>query len=155
MVAEVRGEKLLLAAGASIDFVIIADVLRKIENADPDAFPPIQENSSRIFLNRSRIILLKAFMRLLNAPADQRDTAVLSDAIIDEVYYRILLDERNCELRYEFDLITVGRLVSVEFLSYIRGQFHAAFPFRIAPRPYCALPSNHRCKEQVCRRWTT
>ena len=100
VVTEASAERPLLAAGVGIDFARLANVLLKIENADQDAFQPIQANASSIFSTTVKNQLLDAFIRLLETSEDTRDAEVLSDAIIDEIYYRILMDERNGELRY-------------------------------------------------------
>jgi AraC-like DNA-binding protein len=99
-VTQASADKPFLAAAVGIDFARLADVLLKIEQADPDAFQPIQANPSSIFSTTAKDKLIDAFIRLLEALEDTRDTEVLSDAIIDEIYYRILVDERNGELRY-------------------------------------------------------
>jgi AraC-like DNA-binding protein len=99
-VTEASAIEPLLAAVVGIDFARLANVLMKIENADQDAFQPIQANASSIFSTTAKDKLLDAFIRLLEALEDTRDAEVLSDAIIDEIYYRILMDERNGELRY-------------------------------------------------------
>jgi AraC-like DNA-binding protein len=72
----------------------------KIENADNTAFQPVQVNASSIFSTTAKYKLLDAFIRLLEGLEDPRDTEVLTEAIIYEIYYRILMDERNGELRY-------------------------------------------------------
>ena len=100
VVTEASAERPLLAAGVGIDFGRLANVLMKIENADRNAFHPIQANASSIFSTAAKDKLLDAFIRLLEACEETRDAEVLSDAIIDEIYYRILMDERNGELRY-------------------------------------------------------
>jgi AraC-like DNA-binding protein len=100
VVTEASADKPLLAVAVGIDFARLANVLMKIENADQNAFQPIQANSSSIFSTTAKVKLLDAFTRLLEALEDTRDAEVLSDAIIDEIYYRILMDERNGELRY-------------------------------------------------------
>ena len=46
VVTEASEDKPLLAAGVGIDFARIANVLMKIENADQNAFQPIQANPS-------------------------------------------------------------------------------------------------------------
>jgi AraC-like DNA-binding protein len=99
-VTEASADRSLLAAGVAIDFARLSNVLMKIENADPNAFQPIRANPSSIFSTVAKDKLLDAFIRLLEALEDTRDGQVLSDAIIDEIYYRILMDERNGELRY-------------------------------------------------------
>jgi AraC-like DNA-binding protein len=100
VVTEASADKPLLAVAVGIDYARLANVLMKIENADQNAFQPIQANSSSIFSTTAKVKLLDAFTRLLEALEDSRDAEVLSDAIIDEIYYRILMDERNGELRY-------------------------------------------------------
>jgi AraC-like DNA-binding protein len=100
VVTEASEGKPLLAAGVGIDFARLANVLMKIENADPNAFQPIRANPSSIFSTSAKDKLLDAFIRLLEAGEDPRDAEVIGDAIIDEIYYRILIDERNGELRY-------------------------------------------------------
>jgi AraC-like DNA-binding protein len=99
-VKEVCANEPLLAAVVGIDFARLSNVLLKIENADPNAFQPIPANPSSIFSTTAKDKLLDAFIRLLEALENTRDAEVLSDAIIDEIYYRILVDERNGELRY-------------------------------------------------------
>jgi AraC-like DNA-binding protein len=100
VVTEASEDKPLLAVAVGIDFARLANVLMKIENADQDAFQPIQANASSIFSTTAKEKLIDAFIRLLEVLEDTRDAEVLSDAIIDEIYYRILMDERNGELRY-------------------------------------------------------
>ena len=100
VVTKASVERPLLVAGVGIDFARLANVLLKVENADHDAFQPIQANASSIFSTTAKDKLFDAFIRLLEALEDPRDAEVLSDAIIDEIYYRILMDERNGELRY-------------------------------------------------------
>ena len=100
VVTEASEEKPLLAAGVGIDFGRLANVLMKIEYADQNAFQPILANATSIFSTTAKEKLLDAFIRLLEACQDTRDAEVLADAIIDEIYYRILMDERNGELRY-------------------------------------------------------
>jgi AraC-like DNA-binding protein len=100
VVTEASEDKPLLATGVAIDFARLANVLMKIENADQAAFQPVQVDASSIFSTTAKDKLLDAFIRLLEGLEDPRDTEVLTDAIIDEIYYRILMDERNGELRY-------------------------------------------------------
>ena len=100
VVTEASTDTPLLAVAVGIDFARLANVLMKIENADHNAFQPIQANSSSIFSTTAKDNLLDAFIRLLEVLEDPRDAEVLSDAIIDEIYYRVLMDERNGELRY-------------------------------------------------------
>jgi AraC-like DNA-binding protein len=100
VVTDASAERPLLAAGVGIDFARLANVLMKIENADQNAFQPIQANASSIFSTTAKDKLLDVFIHLLETSEDPRDAEVLSGAIIDEIYYRILMDERNGELRH-------------------------------------------------------
>jgi AraC-like DNA-binding protein len=100
VVTEASEEKPLNAVAVGIDFARLANVLMKIENVDKDAFQPIQANPSSIFSTTAKDKLFDAYIRLLEALLDTREAEVLSDSIIDEIYYRILMDERNGELRY-------------------------------------------------------
>ena len=83
-----------------VDFGRLSSVLNKIEQVDKSAFRPIQSDSSSIFSTTAKAKLISAFVRLLETIKSERDTKVLGDAIIDEIYYRLLVDERNGELRY-------------------------------------------------------
>jgi len=40
------------------------------------------------------------FIRLFESLSNPRDAAMLGDAIVDEIYYRLLCDERGGELRF-------------------------------------------------------
>ena len=90
----------LLAAVVGIDFTRLGNALLKIENAEHTAYQPVMVNPSSIFSTTAKDKLLDAFIRLLETLENPRDAAVLSDSIIDEIYYRILVDERGGELRY-------------------------------------------------------
>ena len=141
-IKEVSANEPLLAAVVGIDFARLANVLLKIENADPTAFQPVTINVSSIFSTTVKDRLLDAFIRLLETLDDRRDAEMLSDAIIDEIYYRILVDERNGELRYllqqrgeiqrisravEHIHLNVDQPVSVEGLAELVHMSRSAF----------------------------
>jgi AraC-like DNA-binding protein len=99
-IIEASPEKPFIATGALVDFARISNVLLKIENADSATFQPMTMNPSSIFSTRANDKLVDAFIRLVETFDNPMDTAVLSESIIDEIYYRILVDERGGELRY-------------------------------------------------------
>ena len=89
-----------VSVAVGIDFSRMANMLIKIESVDASAFQPVELNASSIFSSTANANIMDAFIHLLEVLENDRDAAVLSDAIIDEIYYRILVDERNGELRY-------------------------------------------------------
>lgn len=89
-----------LAAGIRVDLVRFTNMLLKIENADSDAMKPISASSSSIFTMPLHDLLLDAVIRLLNTVENPRDAAILSDSIIDEIYYRILVDDKGGDFRF-------------------------------------------------------
>ena len=170
VVTEASADKPLLAVAVGIDFARLANVLMKIENADHNAFQPIQANSSSIFSTTAKDKLLDAFIRLLEALDENLDAEVLSDAIIDEIYYRILIDERNGELRYllqqrgEIQRISkavehihrhIDQPVSVEKLAELVHMSRSAFfdNFRdvmhVSPLQYAKSIKLHKAKTLI------
>ena len=92
-------EEPFLAAGAIVDLPSISNVLMKIENAERTAPQPITQDVSSIFSTRAKESQIDAFIRLVETFQNPTETAVLSESIIDEIYYRLLVDERGGELR--------------------------------------------------------
>jgi AraC-like DNA-binding protein len=88
-----------LAAGIAIDLGRLADVLLRIERADPGAAPPEHVNTSGIFSTPMSETLLDAAIRLIKSFQSPRDAQILGELIVDEIYYRLLCDERGGELR--------------------------------------------------------
>ena len=89
-----------LVAGILIALGRMADVLLRIDRIDGAAAKPVATDPSGLFSIPLNDQLLDPILRLFETLEDPRDAAMLGDAIIDEIYYRILCHERGGELRY-------------------------------------------------------
>lgn len=99
-VVEASPENPFLIAGVAIDMGRLADVLLKIDRIDGTPPKPVSTNLSGIFSIPLKDNLLDPLIRLFELQTNQRDLAILGDSIIDEIYYRLLTDERGGELRF-------------------------------------------------------
>jgi AraC-like DNA-binding protein len=93
-------DKPLLVAGTIIDLGRIADVLLRIDRIEGGAPKPEASDPSGIFSIPLNDNLLNPFIRLFETLSDPREAAFLGESIIDEIYFRLLSDERGGELRY-------------------------------------------------------
>ncbi len=98
-IIEASPEQPFFAAGIRIDLGRLADVLLRIERAEGVAAKPVSTDPSGIFSAPLNDNLLNPTIRLLETLDNPRDTAVLGDLILDEIYYRILCNERGGDLR--------------------------------------------------------
>jgi AraC-like DNA-binding protein len=98
-IIEASPDKPFLAAGIRIDLGRLADVLLRIERAEGAAAKPVSTDPSGIFTAPLNDHLLDPTIRLFESLANPRDAAVLGELIVDEIYYRILCDERGGDLR--------------------------------------------------------
>ncbi len=98
-IVEASPDKPFLAAGVGIDLGRLADVLLRIERVEGAITKPVSTNPSGIFSAPLNDNLLDPTIRLLESLANPRDAAILGDLIVDEIYYRILCDERGGDLR--------------------------------------------------------
>jgi AraC-like DNA-binding protein len=97
---EASPETPFLAAGVGIDLGRMADVLLRMDRLDGTVEKPDSTHPSGVISVNLSNPLLDAFTRLFEATADPRDAAMLGERIIEEIYYRILSDERGRNLRY-------------------------------------------------------
>ncbi len=98
-IIEASPEAPVLVAGIIIDLGRMADVLLRIDRIEGAAAKPVVTDPSSVFSIQLSDSLLDPFIRLFESLANPRDAAMLGDSIIDEIYYRILCDERGGELR--------------------------------------------------------
>ncbi len=96
---EASPDKPFLAASIGIDLGRLANVLLKIERAEAATAKPVSTDPSGIFSAPLKDHLLDPTIRLLESLDNPRDAAILGDLIVDEIYYRILCDERGGDLR--------------------------------------------------------
>ena len=99
-IVEASPEVPFLAAGLIIDLGRIAEVLLRLDRIDGAAPKPVSIDPSGIFSVPLNDSLLDPFVRLFESLDNPRDAAMLGDSIIDEIYYRLLSDERGGELRF-------------------------------------------------------
>ncbi len=93
-------EKPFLAAGIAMDLGRMANVLMRIDQIEGAVAKPASVNPSNIFSIPLNDNLLDPFIRLFKLLSTPRDAKMLADSIIDEIYYRLLSDERGNELRF-------------------------------------------------------
>lgn len=93
-------EKPFLTAGVAIDLSRMAEVLLRIDRIDGGTAKPTPTDLSSIFSIALNDNLLDPFLRLFKTQSNPRDTVILGNAIIEEIYYRLLCDERGGELRF-------------------------------------------------------
>lgn len=96
---DITAENPFLVAGMRVDLGRLADVLLRIERVDPMPAAPTLTSSSGIISVPISDGMLGAVNRLFDTLADPRDAAVMGELILDEIYYRVLCDERCGDLR--------------------------------------------------------
>jgi AraC-like DNA-binding protein len=89
-----------LVAGVLVDLGRIADVLLRLDRIEGAAVKPVSTDPSGIFSIPLNDNLLAPFIRLFKLLENPTDAAMLSDSIIEEIHYRLLMDERGGELRF-------------------------------------------------------
>lgn len=92
-------EEPYLAVGVSLDMSRMAEMLLRIDQFDETPPQPVATDLSAKFAIDLSDQLLDPFIRLFTLLDHPRDAAILGDAIVDEIYYRLLCDERSGELR--------------------------------------------------------
>jgi len=97
---EASPDKPFLSAGVAMDMGRMADVLMRIDRIDGVVAKPVSSNPSSIFSIPLNDGLLEPFLRLFELLGNPKDTKMLADSIVDEIYYRLLDDERGNELRF-------------------------------------------------------
>jgi AraC-like DNA-binding protein len=99
-IVEASPEKPLLLAGIRLDLGRMADMLLKIEQVDGVAPAPVSADPSGIFSAPLSEALLQALIRLMKLLDNPRDASILGESMIDEIYYRLLVDDRDGDLKY-------------------------------------------------------
>ena len=99
-IVEATSEAPFLLAGVSIDMSRMADVLLRLDRIDDTPVKPVASDLSSNFAIPLNDKLLDPFIRLFELLENSKDVAMLSDSIVDEIYYRLVSEERGGELRY-------------------------------------------------------
>ncbi len=89
-VTEATDEKPLLGAGVYFDQNKLARLMLKMEAIEQPNKKNIEINLSAIFSARLEDNMLDAIIRLLKTLNNPSEAAILGDAIVDEIYFRIL-----------------------------------------------------------------
>jgi AraC-like DNA-binding protein len=98
-VVEASEERPLLMAGIRIDLVRIANLLLKMDRVEQRPIETKPLEPSAIFSRPVSEELLDAIIRLLRILDNPMERAVLGDSILDEVYFRLLLDDPTGSLQ--------------------------------------------------------
>ncbi|MEZ4710254.1 MAG: AraC family transcriptional regulator [Caldilineaceae bacterium] len=98
-VVEATPEEPLLMAGIRMDLPRIANMLLKMDRVKPPPAKAEAVSSSAIIAEPLTEQLLDAIIRLLRTLDNPVESAVLSDAILDEIYFRLLAHDRTGSLR--------------------------------------------------------
>lgn len=99
-IIETSPEEPFLAAAVGIDLGRMAEVVMRIDRLDSAPIKPVSIKPSGLISATLNDTLLDPFFRLFELLDDPLDAAIMSDSIVDEVYYRLLWDERGGELRF-------------------------------------------------------
>jgi AraC-like DNA-binding protein len=99
-IPDVTPEKPLIGAGIIIDLNRIARLLLKMDIVERPPVKPEEMDASGIFSGTIKDNLLDAAIRLFKTLSSRSEAAVLGEAIIDEIYFRILIEEQGGTLKY-------------------------------------------------------
>jgi AraC-like DNA-binding protein len=97
---EASPEKPLMGAGIIIDRNRIAKLLLKMDIVEHSPAKPDEIDASGIFSRPVKDNLLDATIRLFKTLSSPSEAAILGEAIIDEIYFRILIEEQGGTLKY-------------------------------------------------------
>ena len=92
--AEVAQDEPYLMFCLKIDLGRIANILLKLDTLTPPRLPEETTNADVFHMAPMRDHLLDPVIRLLQTLDNPRDVAMLSESIVDEIYYRLLCDEQ-------------------------------------------------------------
>ena len=98
-VVKASPEEPLLALAIKIDLARIANILMKMDRVEPPSAQAKPVETSAIFSKPVSNDLLNAVIRLLHTLDNPIERAVLGDAILDELYFRIICDDKSGSLR--------------------------------------------------------
>lgn len=99
-IAEASSDKSYLLAGLIIDLARLTNVVSRIDSIEGSVPKPVSINPSGIFSVPLSENLLDPFIRLFTTLSNPKEFAFLSESTIDEIYFRLLNNERGGELRY-------------------------------------------------------
>ncbi|MEM7333534.1 MAG: AraC family transcriptional regulator [Chloroflexota bacterium] len=98
-ILDVSDEKPFLAVGIELELNRMAELLLRIDHFDEHVSQATLIDPAAKFSLELTDQLIDPFLRLFDTLEQPRDAAILGNAIIDEIYYRLLSGERGNELR--------------------------------------------------------
>jgi AraC-like DNA-binding protein len=99
-IVEASPARPFLVAGVVMDLGRMSDILLRMDRIDGSPARPVAADPSGMFSTPLTDVLLDPFVRLFESLDNPRDAAMLGDAFVDEIYYRLLSGERGGELRF-------------------------------------------------------
>ena len=99
-IREVTADAPMLMAGIKIDLNRVASMLLQMDQGGHPMPKGEIKSASGIYTKPMTDDLLDAICRLLRTTADPLEQAVLSDAILQEIYFRIIRDDDNGTLQH-------------------------------------------------------
>lgn len=98
-VIKASDDKPLLSAAMHINLVKLADMILKIERAEPKQAIHKLSTASSIVTGPAPDELIELFGKLLDVSHNPMDAEILGESITDEIYYRLLTSHYGVELR--------------------------------------------------------
>ena len=111
------------AATAFIDPIRFADMILKIDRAQPDPSPLPKSCNSSVLTGPSPDDLVQQFIRLIEIANNPLDAHILGTAAMDELYYRLLTSNYGEMLRQLLNQYGQIRPIS-HIVSYIHDNMH-------------------------------
>jgi AraC-like DNA-binding protein len=99
-ITEASSDEPHLAVAIELDLSRLTNILMKIDSVEPIPVKPATIDTSGIFSAPLKESLLDVAIRLFKIIDKPSEVAVLGDAIVDEIYFRVLSDERGGTLKY-------------------------------------------------------
>lgn len=120
-------EQPLLTVGIGINRVRLADLMVRIEQADPTFFPQEQSEEACVVVGQANDELIQLFTKLVRVAFSPQESAILGASVIDEIYYRVLTSEHGYALRLL--LHRYGQIQPIsKAISYIHNNMERAIP---------------------------
>ena len=98
-VVEASPEKPLLMAGLRMNLIKIADILSKIDRVGAPSAETGPAETSAIFSRPMNDNLMDPVIKLFKVLDDPVEMAVLGDSILEEIYFRLILDDHSGSLK--------------------------------------------------------
>ena len=98
-VIEASEQEPMLCVGLTINLVRVADIIVRIERAEQKKAERPVDTSSCVITGTAEQPLVDVFLRLLDVSKNPIEAEILGEAIVDEIYYRMLTSEHGDALR--------------------------------------------------------